>query len=181
MTWARKLTADGVPETKLRAKTWGIDLNAGKFPVILWKMIRSGVFERFPSLKFVGTEVQTGWIPYYLESFDESVLRNRHEWNLPHAAERVLSSQRVRRLRRRRSGAADRYDIGVRQHHVGSGLPPLGEQLARRLRTGPRDPRASRRHPFEIERIMWRNAADMYQLSYDEPAMVGATAGSGSA
>lgn len=172
-----KITADGVPDTKLRAKALGLDLDAGKFPVILYKMISSGVFERFPTLKFIGTEVHLGWIPYYLEKFDESVLRNRPEWDLP-----LLPSEYFHRNVSvvyivDEAGAADRYDIGVGNIMWGPDFPhsssnwPVDFELGHEIlvRAGATS--------SEIERIMWRNAADIYQLSYDEPALVGSTPG----
>ena len=165
-----KLNAEGVPEQKQRAKNLGLDVAAGSFPVILAKMITSGVFERFPELKFVGTEVHTGWIPYYLERFDESVLRNRRAWELP-----LLPSEYFRRNVTvvyivDEAGAANRYDIGVANILWGPDFPhsssswPVDYELGREIleRAGAT--------PSEIERIMWRNAADLYQLPYDEPA-----------
>ena len=171
-----KITAEGVPESKMRAKKLGIDIEAGSFPAILAKMIASGVFERFADLRFVGTEVRTGWIPYYLERFDESVLRNRRQWNLP-----LLPSEYFRRnvtvvYDVDEVGAANRYDIGVGNIMWGPDFPhsssnwPVDYQLGREIleRAGAT--------PSEIDRIMWRNAADLYKLPYDEPATIGAAA-----
>jgi predicted TIM-barrel fold metal-dependent hydrolase len=167
-----KITSEGVPESKARAKKLGIDIEAGKFPVILYKLITTGVFERFPDLKLVGTEVHTGWIPYYLEKFDDSVLRNRHDWNLP-----LLPSEYFRRNVTvvyivDESGAFDRYDIGVGNILWGPDFPhsssnwPVDYQLGREIleRAGAT--------PSEIERIMWRNSADLYKLAYEEPTSV---------
>jgi predicted TIM-barrel fold metal-dependent hydrolase len=165
------LTADGVTESRVRAKKLGLNTDAGSFPVILYKMISSGVFERFPDLKFVGTEVHTGWIPYYLERFDESVLRNRRDWDLP-----LLPSEYFHRNVTvvyivDELGAVNRYDIGVKNILWGPDFPhsssnwPVDYELGREIleRAGCT--------PSEIERIMWRNAADLYKLPYDEPAV----------
>jgi len=135
-------------------------------------LITTGVFERFPTLKLVGTEVHTGWIPYYLERFDESVRRNRQDWKLP-----LLPSEYFRRNVSvvyivDESGAADRYDIGVGNILWGPDFPhsssnwPVDYQLGVELleRAGAT--------PAEIERITWRNAADLYKLPYDDPARV---------
>jgi predicted TIM-barrel fold metal-dependent hydrolase len=167
-----KLNAEGVPDAHRRAKKLGVDIEAGSFPAILLKMISSGVFERFPDLKFVGTEVQTGWIPYYLERFDESVTRNRRHWDLP-----LLPSDYFRRnvtvvYMVDEAGAANRYDIGVGNILWGPDFPhsssnwPVDYELGREIleRAGAT--------PSEIERIMWRNAADLYKLPYDEPSVV---------
>jgi predicted TIM-barrel fold metal-dependent hydrolase len=171
-----KLTAEGVPDQKLRAKSRGIDVEAGSFPIILARMITSGVFERFHDLEFVGTEVHTGWIPYYLERFDESVLRNRRSWSLP-----LLPSEYFRRNVTvvyivDEAGAANRYDIGVGNIMWGPDFPhsssswPVDYQLGREIleRAGAT--------PSEIERIMWKNAADLYKMPYDEPATISAAA-----
>ncbi len=163
-----RITPEGVPQARQRAKSLGLDMEAGTFPAILFKMISSGVFERFPSLRFVGSEVHTGWIPYYLETFDDSVKRNRSDWNLP-----LLPSEYFRRnvavvYTVDEIGAANRYEIGVGNIMWGPDFPhsssswPLDYQLGREIleRAGCT--------PNEMERIMWRNCADTYNIPYDE-------------
>jgi len=167
-----KLSAEGVPEQKTRAQKLGVDIAAASFPTILTNIITTGVFELFPALKFIGTEVHTGWVPYYLERFDESVRRNRRDWNLP-----LLPSEYFRRNVSvvyvvDESGAANRYDIGVANIMWGPDFPhsssawPMDYQLGHEIleRAGAT--------PSEIERIMWRNAAEIYKLPYDEPEAV---------
>lgn len=171
-----KITAEGVPQARARAKKLGVDIEAGNFPTILARMISSGVFERFPDFKFVGTEVRTGWIPYYLERFDESVLRNRRDWQLP-----LLPSEYFRRnvtvvYDIDEIGAINRYDIGVRNLMWGPDFPhsssnwPVDYELGREIleRGGAT--------PAEINRIMCDNAAELYKLPIGEPATVGAAA-----
>jgi predicted TIM-barrel fold metal-dependent hydrolase len=139
-------------------------------------MIASGVFERFPDLKFIGTEVHTGWVPYYLERFDDSVLRNRRDWGLP-----MLPSEYFRRNVSvvyivDEVGAACRYDIGIANIMWGPDFPhsssnwPFDYQLGKEIleREGAT--------PSEIERIMWKNAADMYKIPYDEPSTISVAA-----
>jgi uncharacterized protein len=162
-----KITAAGAGDKEVRAKKLGIDVQAGSFPVILWRMIQSGVFERFPELKLVGTEVQTGWIPYYLERFDDSVLRNRRKWSLP-----LLPSEYFRRNVSvvyivDEVGAHNRYDIGVANIMWGPDFPhsssawPVDYELGREVleRAGCSE--------SELERIMWKNAADLYKVPYE--------------
>jgi len=48
---------------------------AGAFPMVCQKLILSGVFDRFPNVKFVGAETQSGWVPFYLERFDATYKR----------------------------------------------------------------------------------------------------------
>lgn len=171
-----KITADGVKGSRERAKARGVDVQAGSFPVILWRMMASGVFERFPDLKFVGTEVHTGWVPYYLERFDDSVRRNRREWNLPllpseYFARNVSVVYIVDEV-----GAANRYDIGIDNMMWGPDFPhsssawPVDYELGREVleRAGATE--------SEIERIMWKNAADIYQLRYDAPDTISVAA-----
>ena len=156
--------------SKQRAKKLGIDIKAGTFPSILFNMISSGVFERFPDLKFVGTEVHTGWVPYFLDYFDDSVLRNRHTWNLP-----LLPSEYFRRnvtvvYTADETGALFRYSIGVGNILWGPDYPhsscawPYDYQFGREIleRYGATE--------GEIERIMWKNCADLYKIPYDMPA-----------
>lgn len=171
-----RLSAEGVADRGARARKLGVDVQAGSFPVILWRMIQSGVFDRFPDLTLVGTEVQTGWVPYYLEHFDESVLRNRRDWRLP-----MLPSEYFRRNVSvvyivDEVGAHNRYDIGVANMMWGPDFPhsssawPVDYELGREVleRAGCSE--------SEIERIMWKNAADLYRLPYDaaDPVSVAA-------
>jgi predicted TIM-barrel fold metal-dependent hydrolase len=171
-----KITAEGVKGGRDRAKRMGIDVQAGSFPVILWRMMQSGVFERFPDLAFVGTEVHTGWVPYYLERFDDSVLRNRKEWGLP-----LLPSEYFRRnvsvvYIADEVGAHNRYDIGVGNIMWGPDFPhsssawPVDYELGREILE-----RADCTES-EIARIMWKNAADLYRLPYDAPETISVAA-----
>lgn len=171
-----KLSAEGVADQKKRAAKRGIDVQAGTFPVILTKLISSGVFERFPTLKIIGSEVHTGWVPYYLEKFDESVLRNRRAWKLP-----LLPSEYFRRnvwvvYIVDEMGAENRYEIGVDRIMWGPDFPhsssnwPMDYQLGREVleRSGAT--------PSEIERIMWKTCADVYKLPYDAPDAISVAA-----
>jgi predicted TIM-barrel fold metal-dependent hydrolase len=171
-----KITAEGVPEAKARAVARGIDMNAGTFPIILWKMIASGVFERFPDLKFCGAEVQAGWVPYYLERFDESVKRNRRTWNLP-----MLPSEYFRRnvwvvYIEDEIGAANRYDIGVDRIMWGPDFPHSSSAWPIDFELGYEILERAGSTPSEIERIMWKNCADLYKLPYDAPETISAAA-----
>jgi predicted TIM-barrel fold metal-dependent hydrolase len=162
-----KIDAEGVPDQKVRARRLGVDVAAGSFQVILSRLITTGVFERFPTLKLVGTEVQTGWIPYYLERFDDSVKRNRHEWSLP-----MLPSEYFRRnvlvvYIVDEAGAADRYDIGVANIMWGPDFPHSSSSWPVDYELGVEVLQRAHATPSEIERIMWRNAADLYRLPYD--------------
>jgi predicted TIM-barrel fold metal-dependent hydrolase len=67
------------------------------------------------------------------------------------------------------TGIANRYDIGIKNLMWGPDFPhsssswPVDYELGRKIleREGASE--------SEIERIMWRNAADLYKFDYDEP------------
>jgi predicted TIM-barrel fold metal-dependent hydrolase len=46
-------------------------------------MIFTGVFERFPQLRFVVAEVNCGWMPFWLENMDQNFHQQRHWSQLP--------------------------------------------------------------------------------------------------
>jgi predicted TIM-barrel fold metal-dependent hydrolase len=156
-------------------------VDAGKFPTILARMITNGVFERFPTLKIAGTEAESGWVPHYLEHFDESVKLNRREWTLPMLPSEYFHRNAYVVYVVDEIGVANRYDIGVGNILWGPDFPhsssnwPVDYQLGKEI---------LERHgatPGDIERIMWRNAADLYHLPYDEPERSTAGAGAGAA
>jgi predicted TIM-barrel fold metal-dependent hydrolase len=167
-----KVTTEGAAERDVRARKLGIDFASGEFTMILFKMITSGVFERFPDLRFIGTESYAGWVPYWLERFDESVLRNRDDWNLPLMPSEYFHRNALVVYVIDELGLAERYDVGIANIMWGPDFPhstsswPVDYQLGREFleRAGAT--------PSEIERIMWRNAADLYKLPYEDPAAV---------
>jgi predicted TIM-barrel fold metal-dependent hydrolase len=46
-------------------------------------MIFTGAFERFPDLKFVGAEVNCGWLPFWRENMDQNYEQQRDWANVP--------------------------------------------------------------------------------------------------
>jgi predicted TIM-barrel fold metal-dependent hydrolase len=42
------------------------------------RLVYTGVFERFPELKFVDAEVNAGWLPFWLQMMEEEYERQRH-------------------------------------------------------------------------------------------------------
>lgn len=171
-----KITADGVRAGRERAKKRGLDVQAGSFPVILWRMMQTGVFDRFPDLQFVGSEVHTGWVPYYLERFDDSVLRNRREWNLP-----LLPSEYFRQNTSvvyivDEVGAHNRYDIGVGNIMWGPDFPHSSSAWPVDYELGLEILKRAGASESEIERIMWKNAADIYKVPYETRDAAGVAA-----
>jgi predicted TIM-barrel fold metal-dependent hydrolase len=83
-------------------------------PPIISETILSGLFDRFPRLRFVSVEAGAGWVPYLLEQMDDRWWRNRH-WA---KVERLLPAQLALDVRQgllRRPESACR---GHRQHDV---------------------------------------------------------------
>src|SRR6202040_3470492 len=46
-------------------------------------MVFTGVFERFPTLKFIDTEVNAGWVPFWIQMIEQEYERQRHWADLP--------------------------------------------------------------------------------------------------
>jgi predicted TIM-barrel fold metal-dependent hydrolase len=46
-------------------------------PIIIAETILSGLFDRFPRLRFISVEAGAGWLPYFLEQMDDRYFRNR--------------------------------------------------------------------------------------------------------
>jgi predicted TIM-barrel fold metal-dependent hydrolase len=46
-------------------------------PVIIAETILSGLFDRFPRLRFISVEAGAGWVPFFLEQLDDRYFRNR--------------------------------------------------------------------------------------------------------
>jgi predicted TIM-barrel fold metal-dependent hydrolase len=46
-------------------------------PVIIAETILSGLFDKFPRLRFISVEAGAGWVPYCLEQMDDRYFRNR--------------------------------------------------------------------------------------------------------
>ena len=171
-----KIDAEGVPQQRERAKKLGLDVEAGSFPVDPGQDDHLGVFERFPDLSSSAPRSTPAGCP---TTWSVSTSRS--------SATGATGSCRCCRVSTSGAtcrvvyivdeiGAANRYDIGVGNIMWGPDFPhsssnwPVDYQLGREIleRAGAT--------PSEIERIMWRNAADIYKIPYDEPASVGAAA-----
>jgi predicted TIM-barrel fold metal-dependent hydrolase len=61
-------------KTLVGYSTAGMD----NMPIIIAETIVSGLFDRFPRLRFISVEAGAGWIPYFLEQIDDRYFRNRH-------------------------------------------------------------------------------------------------------
>jgi predicted TIM-barrel fold metal-dependent hydrolase len=171
-----KITAEGVADSKVKAQSRGIDLNAGTFPMIMWRMIQSGVFERHPKLKLVGSEVQCGWMPYYIEKFDESVKRNRADWDLPMLPSEYFDRNVWLVYIEDELGAIDRYNIGVDKIMWGPDFPHSSSAWPVDYELGLEILQRAGATASEIERIMWKNCADVFNIPYDDPKTISVAA-----
>ncbi len=72
------------PKMKISARRGGPEQLVGfastmsRMPVLIAETVFKGLFVRFPKLKFVGSEVGTGWVPYLLQEIDDRYRRNRY-------------------------------------------------------------------------------------------------------
>ena len=91
-------------------KNWigSVNIVTGYFSAIqpLTELIYTGLFERFPTLKFVHAEVDWGWMPFWAEIMDQVVRQHNYwvDWPMTAQAERVHRPQRVRHRAGRRGG-----------------------------------------------------------------------------
>ncbi len=127
-------------------------------------IVGGGLFERFPKLRVVAVETGIGWIPYYLESLDDTFLRIR--WSAGTHLKRLPSEYFKEHLWHTfitdPHGIDNRHLIGV-DHimwstdypHVNSDWPNSQRTAAYEMRHVPAD---------ERRKIMRDNAAKLYKL-----------------
>ena len=98
----------------------------------LWFLIWSGVFERYPRLKFVVTECLTSWVPELLWRMDTGYMREHGSKKLGHNLERKLTMKPSEYFDRncfmgastmKRREIALRYEIGVGNLMWGNDFP----------------------------------------------------------
>ncbi|MBN7797077.1 amidohydrolase family protein [Parahaliea mediterranea] len=137
----------------------------------LWHMIFGGVFERFPRLHFVITEVSEFWIPHLLELMDVRASVKHTSGKLGDFRSN-LTLKPSEYFRRNcwvgasalfdESSTAVRHDIGINNVMWGTDYPhpegswPHTRQKLREFFTG--------MPPAEIEAILGGNAVDCYHL-----------------
>jgi predicted TIM-barrel fold metal-dependent hydrolase len=104
------------------------------------------------------------------------VQRNRRDWELP-----MLPSEYFRQNVSvvyivDEVGAHDRYDIGVANIMWGPDFPHSSSAWPVDYELGLEILQRAGASPSEIERIMWKNAADIYKIPYDVPDTIGVAA-----
>ena len=122
-----------------------LDVTAASFPVILTRMITSGVFERFPDLGFIGTEELHRLGPLLPGTFRRLGQAQPPSIGDCHCYRASTSTATLGGLHRRRSRpAGSRYDVGVGNIMWGPDFPHSTSSWPVRLPTRSRDFRACR-------------------------------------
>ncbi len=130
----------------------------------LAELIYFGVFERHPKLKVVAVETGIGWIPFFLETIDDNFLR--HRWHSNTHLKRMPSDYFKEHVWATFvadvHGLENRHKIGI-EHimwstdfpHVQTDWPNSQRVISYEFRGIPED---------ERQKILWKNAANLYQL-----------------
>lgn len=144
---------------------------AGSFQTVCQKLILNGTFDRFPKLKFVGAEVQSGWVPFFLERFDATYRRLGREKGIK--LDLMPSEYFMRNIYTTfitdLVALENRYTIGVDRMMWMCDFPhsvsnwPIDVEIAHDQLNRCHVPAA------EWERLMWRTVADLYQVPYELP------------
>src|SRR6478736_4481592 len=151
------------------------------------QLLLSGVFERFPNLKFVMTEMGCAWLPPMLRRFDatlEQIRKTGRTGEMRYSDEHVLPMSATEYFRRNcwvgvsqpgRDDAAARYDIGIDRFMWGSDYPHdegtypyTREHLRSRFKGVPED---------EMRMILAGNAAKLYDFDLAKLAPIAAKVG----
>lgn len=134
------------------------------------QLLLSGVFDRFPRLKFYWAETQIGWLPYYYEQLDDVYKRSRY-WMERYFGLKSLNEEPSQYFREHfywgfiydRVGVRLRYEIGVDRIMWGNDFPhsagdwPNSRRVIDDICTGlPED---------EKKRILGGNAAEFFHLN----------------
>ncbi|HEX5613780.1 MAG TPA: amidohydrolase family protein [Acidimicrobiia bacterium] len=151
------------------------------------QLLLSGVFERFPRLKFVMTEMGCAWLPPMLRHFDsllEQIRATGRTGELAYSAEHVLPKTATEYFQQNcwvgvsQPGPADaraRHEIGIDRFMWGSDYPhnegtfPYTREHLRQL--------FSDTDPTELQQLLAGNAAALYDFDLDALAPLAANVG----
>ncbi|MDO9487785.1 MAG: amidohydrolase family protein [Sphingomonadaceae bacterium] len=142
-------------------------MTAGSYEKVLEALIIDGLFDRFPTLMFIGAEVNGAWIPHYIEQFDRSYRRHREALDLNL---KLLPSEYFHR----NSGITFIIDEGAvhSRHFIGISNMMWCSDFPHSISNWPIDVEIALAQMTELsraerDRLMWRTAADLYRLPYD--------------
>jgi predicted TIM-barrel fold metal-dependent hydrolase len=143
---------------------WMINLatTLSAMPRLIAETVFTGLFDRFPKLRFVGAEVGAGWVPYLLNDMDDRYRRNRY-WTGVHLER--LPSEYFRSnwyvgFVRDPYGVQNRHAVGIGNMLWASDFPhhindwPNSQWLIKEMSLGV--PEA------EVRQIFCNNAASLY-------------------
>ncbi|MGO9872666.1 MAG: amidohydrolase family protein [Acidimicrobiia bacterium] len=151
------------------------------------QMLLSGVFERFPKLKFVMTEMGCAWIPPMLRRLDAVLAQIRktgRTGELRYSDEHILPKSATEYFAQNcwvgvsqpgREDAAARYQIGLDRFMWGSDYPhqegtyPFTREHLRQL--------FHDTDPVELQQLLAGNAARLYGFDLDALAPIAAKVG----
>jgi predicted TIM-barrel fold metal-dependent hydrolase len=144
-----------------------IDLaEVGSFQQVLEKLIMSGLFDRFPDMRFVGVEVGAGWIPFYLDRFDASY--RKYRGTSACQLDRLPSEYFEKNVKVTfildQYGVNNRYRIGVDNMMWSSDFPHSVSNWPIDTELGLAQLERAAVPPAEAERLMWRTCAELYGL-----------------
>jgi uncharacterized protein len=138
----------------------------GEFPAITRRLITGGVFERYPNLKFVGAEVNCGWIPTFLEELERAV-----RYGVYPGADLPLTPSEYFRRNVYVTFIGDYYGVRLRDAMIdnimwSTDFPhsvsnwPIDAEIADDMMKQNDVPEA------EADRIVWKTCADLYRIDY---------------
>jgi predicted TIM-barrel fold metal-dependent hydrolase len=164
--WANRGGRVGLDHAVVGAET---PQQKGEFPAIARRLITGGVFERFPDLKFVGAEVNCGWIPTYLRELDRAV-----RFGVYPGADLPLSPSEYFRRNVYATFIGDYYGVRLRDEMLdnimwSTDFPhsvsnwPIDSEIADDMMQQNGVP------ADEADLILWKTCADVYHLDYDAP------------
>ncbi len=151
------------------------------------QLLLSGVFERFPRLKFVMTEMGCAWLPRLLARLDETLARIRATGatgEIRYGDEHILARSATEYFHQNcwigvsqpgPDDAAARYELGIDRFMWGSDYPhdegtyPYTREHLRQLFSGT--------DPSELRQILAGNAARLYDFDLDALAPLAAEFG----
>jgi predicted TIM-barrel fold metal-dependent hydrolase len=93
-----------------------------------YEIISAGVFDRFPGLDFVFSEVDSGWVPYVMEQFDNRWLRRApaDRAAIEHAPSFYFARNISTTFITDRYGISNRHAVGVERMMWSSDFPHAG-------------------------------------------------------
>ncbi len=149
-------------------KRMGVVIGASAFTTVaevIPQVIVSGVFDRFPKLKFLGVETGVGWVPHLLEMMDDRYWRNRH-WTgieLKHPPSEYWYSNWAGTFIIDRSGIALRDRVGVENMMWSTDFPHHGNDWPYSRKTV--EEMFSGVPALDRRKIVAENCARLYKLT----------------